>query len=136
MFGTISGLFLLLLSLPNLGPSIRAAGPDGRSGIFTAEELTCVKHLSHTACDWRGTFTDGTTTVHGVSLYGSSKNSLRPGQRTAAVDTGRRARVYPPGGSREWIPTTALAVTGLTLILWSAGLTRRPSAYPTRAFGR
>lgn len=117
-----AGLFLLLLSVPNMGPAIRAAGPDGAPGTFTAAEVVCVKHMSHESCAWQGSFRadDGRTTRDGIGLYGSSRNSLRLGQTAPAVDVGRASRVYPPSGSREWIPTAVLMAAGAMLLAWPA----------------
>jgi hypothetical protein len=52
-----------------------------------------------------------------VYLYGRGKESLRPGERVAALDVGRPARVYPPEGSNEWIPTVGMAVLGLAMLV-------------------
>jgi hypothetical protein len=117
VLATLAGSLLLLLALPNVVPVIRAARADGVPGTFVAERLSCVDHLGHETCSWSGTFRprDGGEVRADVYLYGSDRDSLRPGQRASAVDTGQRARVYPPSGSNEWIVTTGVLVGGLLL---------------------
>nr|BFE81382.1 hypothetical protein GCM10020093_039830 [Planobispora longispora] len=97
----VMGLLMLLASVPEIGPSIRAARADGVSGVFTAEELRCVQHPGHESCVWAGDFAsaDGRILRPGVELYGSDRDTLTAGQTTPAVDTGRATRVYGPGGS-------------------------------------
>ncbi|HEU5157299.1 MAG TPA: hypothetical protein VFU43_09895 [Streptosporangiaceae bacterium] len=113
---TITGLVLLLLSVPNLGQVIRAARAEGAHGTFVAAQRSCVQHLSHESCSWRGTFTslDGRDRQPGTYLYGNV--ALRPGQRIPAIDVGRPGHVYT-GPSREWILTTALLALGCAFIL-------------------
>ena len=115
---TAVGSLLLLLSLPNVVPVVRAARADGDPGTFLAEQMSCVGHLGHEACSWSGTFRprDGGEVRADVYLYGSDRDTLRPGQLASAVDTGRRARVYPPTGSNEWVVTTGVLVGGLLLL--------------------
>jgi hypothetical protein len=114
----VVGLGLLALTLPSLGPTVRAARADGVRGTFTAADLRCVNHGGHEACSWYGVFTParGTATAQEVYLYGSDRDMLRPGRRTAAVDVGRGNRVYGPGGSREWVFVGLLTLTGLGLL--------------------
>jgi hypothetical protein len=121
---TVVGALLLMLALPNVVPVIRAARADGDPGTFVAEQSSCIGHLGHEACSWYGTFRprgDGDVRAD-VSLYGSDRDSLRPGQQVPAVDTGRASRVYPPGGSNEWVITAGLIVWGCLLLV---PLTRR-----------
>ncbi|MFI6509001.1 hypothetical protein ACIBCT_15455 [Streptosporangium sp. NPDC050855] len=121
VFGVLTalvGVFLLYLTVPGVGPAVRAARADGVPGHFTAREVTCVRHPGHESCTWTGEFRSGDGTIHrrGVALYGSDRESLRPGQVTAAVDVGRPYRVYGPGGSREWVFTALLLAAGLGLL--------------------
>ena len=118
ILATLAGSLLLLLSVPNVVPVLRAARADGDPGSFVAEQLSCVAHLGHETCSWSGTFRprDGGEVRADVYLYGSDRDTLRPGQRASAVDTGQRARVYPPGGSNEWIVTIGVLVGGLLLL--------------------
>ncbi len=115
---TIVGALLLLLALPNVVPVVRAARADGDPGAFVAEQLSCIGHLGHEACSWFGTFrSHGTSEVKAnVYLYGSDRDTLRPGQQVPAVDTGRTGRVYPPDGSNEWVLTAGLLVIGCLLL--------------------
>ncbi|HEX2315176.1 MAG TPA: hypothetical protein VHJ17_15645 [Thermomonospora sp.] len=115
------GLYLLYLALPNVGPVVRAARLDGAPGTFTAERLHCVRHPGHESCSWQGRFRsdDGTVRHEDVWMYGSGRDSLRPGQRVRAFDTGRDGRVYGPGGSREWVPVTLMAALGVTLLAYA-----------------
>jgi hypothetical protein len=48
------GLLLLLVTLPNLGPVVRAGRADGTRGTFTAEELRCIEHPGHEQSSWQG----------------------------------------------------------------------------------
>jgi hypothetical protein len=115
-----AGLLLLLLSVPNLGPAFRAARADGVPGLFVADHVTCANHAGHEQCFWYGTFRAGVAGAVArpdVYLYGRGKESLRPGERVAALDVGRPARVYPPEGSNEWIPTVGMAVLGLAMLV-------------------
>ncbi|MGC5010773.1 hypothetical protein ACLQ2R_08420 [Streptosporangium sp. DT93] len=118
VLAVVVGFGLLALTVPSLGPTIRAAGADGVRGTFTAADVRCVSHGGHEACSWYGSFTPvrGTATAQEVYLYGSDREMLRPGQRTVAVDVGRGNRVYGPGGSREWIFVGLLTLTGLALL--------------------
>ncbi|HEX6577907.1 MAG TPA: hypothetical protein VF082_06010 [Jiangellaceae bacterium] len=118
VIATLAGSLLLLLALPNVVPVIRAARADGDPGTFVAGQLSCVGHLGHEACSWSGTFRprDGGEVRADVYLYGSDRDTLRPGQRASAVDTGQRARVYPPTGSNEWVVTTGVLAGGLLLL--------------------
>jgi hypothetical protein len=113
---TITGIVLLLISVPNLGPAIRAGRADGTPGTFVAVQRACVRHLSHESCSWRGTFTskDGRDRRRDSYLYGNV--ALNPGQRIAAIDVGRPDRVYT-GPSREWILTALLLLLGAGLLV-------------------
>ncbi|MEU4832302.1 hypothetical protein [Streptosporangium sp. NPDC023615] len=118
VLATVVGLGLLALTVPSLGPTIRAANADGARGTFTAADLRCVNHGAHESCSWYGGFVpaQGAATAQEVYLYGSDRDMLRPGQRTEAVDVGRGNRVYGPGGSREWIFVGLLTLIGLGLL--------------------
>lgn len=113
---TVTGIVLLLLSVPNLAPVIRAARAEGTPGTFVAAQRSCVHHLSHESCSWRGTFAsfDGRDRQPDSYLYGDV--ALRPGQRIQAIDVGRPGHVYT-GPSREWILTAVLLVLGCAFIL-------------------
>ncbi|GAA2211451.1 hypothetical protein GCM10009850_069110 [Nonomuraea monospora] len=112
------GLLLLFWSVPELGPTIKAARADGVSGVFTARELRCIQHPGHESCVWAGDFAsgDGRVVRHDVELYGSERGSTAAGRTVAAVDTGRASRVYGPDGSGEWLFTTLLAVAGVVMV--------------------
>lgn len=116
---TMVGSLLLLLSVPNVGPAVRAARADGDPGTFVAEQVSCIGHLGHEACSWFGTFRprSDSEVKADVYLYGSDRDTLRPGQQVPAVDTGRQARVYPPGGSNEWVLTAGLLAGGCLLLV-------------------
>jgi hypothetical protein len=107
----------LLLSVPNLAPAFRAARADGVRGTFVASHLTCANHAGHEQCFWYGTFRAGELVRPEVYLYGRGKDALRAGERVAALDIGRPARVYPPAGSREWIPTVGMLLSGCLLLV-------------------
>ncbi|MGN9837145.1 hypothetical protein ACTMTI_03365 [Nonomuraea sp. H19] len=129
---TLIAAFLLYLAVPNLGTAVRAARADGAHGVFTARELTCVRHPGHESCVWIGEFRsdDGSIARPGVEMYGSDRYSNRAGERTRAVDIGLAGRVYGPGGSNEWVFTALLLASGLAILLWQYGGPLR------RAFGR
>ncbi|GAB3414517.1 hypothetical protein [Flindersiella endophytica] len=115
-----AGVLLLLLSVPNLGLAFRAARADGVPGTFMASHVTCANHAGHEQCFWYGTFRArmaGAVPRPDVYLYGRGKQALRPGEQVAALDVGRPARVYPPEGSNEWIPTVGMAVLGLAMLV-------------------
>ncbi|MFI6450345.1 hypothetical protein ACIBF6_02235 [Streptosporangium amethystogenes] len=118
VLATVAGLGLLALTLPSIGPTVRAAYADGVRGTFTAVHLSCVNHPGHEACSWYGRFRPegGVESAQEVYLYGSDREMLRPGRRTAAVDVGRGSRVYGPGGSREWVFVGLLTLAGLGLL--------------------
>ncbi|SPL89932.1 unnamed protein product [[Actinomadura] parvosata subsp. kistnae] len=116
------GLLLLFWSVPELGPTVRAARADGVSGVFTARELRCVQHPGHESCVWAGDFAsgDGRVVRHDVELYGSDRTTLTAGRTIQAVDTGRASRVYGPDGSGEWLFTGLLTLAGAALVLAAA----------------
>ncbi|MCW2877903.1 MAG: hypothetical protein JWQ95_2003 [Sphaerisporangium sp.] len=118
---TLLGAFLLYLVIPNIGPAWRAARADGDPGVFTARSVSCVEHPGHESCSWMGEFrsTDGRIDRTRVALYGSDRDSLRPGMETKAVDVGRPNLVYGPGGSREWVFTALLFIAGLGILVFS-----------------
>lgn len=136
---TVTGIVLLLLSVPNLAPVIRAARAEGTAGTFVAVERSCISHVGHQSCSWRGTFTslNGEDRQPGTYLYGTVE--LRPGQRVPAVDVGRPGHVYT-GPSHEWILTGALLLLGCALLVVPIGRTvargrrgarhRRPAGQP------
>jgi hypothetical protein len=114
---TAAGLLLLLVTLPNLGPSVRAGRAEGTRGTFVAEELSCVQHPGHEQCSWSGTFrVPGGAARDGYHLYGAGRGDLREGEAVPALDVGRPSRVYPPSGSREWMITGGLAALGVGLL--------------------
>jgi hypothetical protein len=113
---TAAAAFLLLLSVPNLGPALRAARAEGTAGTFTAGRTTCVLHLGHQSCSWYGTFRSAAGVRTGIILYGAGKDALRPGERLAAVDVGRPGRVYA-GPSREWVATALMLLAGAVLLV-------------------
>lgn len=123
----IVGLVLLLVSVPEMGPAVRAARADGVSGVFTATQLRCIQHPGHESCVWAGDFTsdDGRVQRDDIELYGSDRGLLAAGQTTTAVDTGREYRVYGPGGSGEWMFTTLLVLAGLVVLVVAARRLRR-----------
>ncbi|WP_188190380.1 hypothetical protein [Nonomuraea sp. SYSU D8015] len=123
----VAGLLLLFVSVPELGPAIRAARADGASGVFTAKQLRCVQHPGHESCVWAGDFSsaDGRVRRQDVELYGSDRDVLAAGQTTAAVDTGRKSRVYGPDGSGEWMFTGLLALSGVGVLVVAARRLRR-----------
>ncbi|MFC5827008.1 hypothetical protein [Nonomuraea insulae] len=123
----IVGLVLLFVSVPEVGPAVRAARADGVSGVFTATRLQCVQHPGHESCVWSGDFSsdDGRVQRNDIELYGSDRDLLVAGQSTAAVDTGRPYRVYGPGGSGEWMFITLLILAGLAVLVVAAGRLRR-----------
>jgi hypothetical protein len=132
------GCVLLYVSLPNLGPVIRAATADGTPGTFTARKLTCVSHPGHRTCEWSGTFTshDGLIQRRGVGLYAGGPDTLASGESTPAVDVGNPGRVYRPGGSREWIFTVALLLTGYLCLAWAARRHLAPPPAPHHTTAR
>lgn len=123
----VVGLLLLFVSVPELGPAVRAARADGVSGVFTARQLQCIQHPGHESCVWAGDFTsdDGQVLRHGVELYGSDRDTTAAGQTTEAVDTGRESRVYGPDGSDEWMFTSLLALAGLAVLIVAVKRVRR-----------
>lgn len=129
---TVTAGYLLVMSVPNVVPSIRAARADGAPGVFTARQLDCVNHAGHESCSWIGEFRSDDRRIHRprVSLHGSDRNALRPGTRVAAFDVGRARKVYGPGGSREWLPTALLllAAVGILAYLAVRSLPRRAPA--------
>lgn len=123
---------LVFFTVPNVGAVWRAARADGTSGTFTAERVACDEHPGHESCSWYGAFTPaGGTERRATSMYGAGRGDLSEGERVPAVDVGRKSRVYPPSGSREWIPTglALLAAAGLSCPLARRLLIR---ARPTR----
>jgi len=112
----LAGAAMLFLSLPNIGPALRAARLDGSAGVFTARRLACIQHPGHESCSWTGEFRSDDGTVHrtGVTLYGGDSGSLRVGRHVRAVDVGRPSRVYARG-SREWVFNTILLLGGAAL---------------------
>jgi hypothetical protein len=130
------GLLLLFWSVPELGPTIKAARADGVSGVFTAGELRCIQHPGHESCVWAGDFTsgDGRVLRRDVELYGSDRGTLAAGRSIHAVDTGRASRVYGPDGSGEWLFTTLLALAGAAMLAVAARrVWRRPAREPSGA---
>ncbi|XRQ14976.1 hypothetical protein ACN3XK_30075 [Actinomadura welshii] len=107
---------LLFYTVPNVAAVWRAARADGTPGAFTAERVECVRHPGHESCTWYGSFAAaGGAEARGTSMYGAGRGDLSAGERVPAIDVGRSSRVYPPDGSREWIPTglALLAAAGL-----------------------
>lgn len=132
---------LLYVSLPNVGTAIRAAQANGTPGTFTATKLDCVTHPGHESCTWSGIFRPrpgGQSRV--VTFYGSGRDSMRAGEVRPAVDIDLPTRVYDPQGSREWIFTAALLLSGYALLAYLAHVhlmpprrTPRPPAAPASA---
>ncbi|MEU6744318.1 hypothetical protein [Streptosporangium sandarakinum] len=120
---TFVAVFLLYLAVPNIGPVVRAARADGIGGRFTARQLECIQHPGHESCTWMGDFrsADGTVRKTGVAMYGTSRESLRTGQETPAVDVGRPRQVYGPGGSMEWVFTGLLLLIGVAIPVYLYG---------------
>lgn len=119
LIAAAAGTLLLLLALPNAVPALRAARGDGVSGTFVATHLRCVQHPGHELCAWYGSFRApaGTASRADVAMYGSNRAMFRSGQRAPAIDVGRRAQVYPPSGSHEWVVLAILLVAGLVLLI-------------------
>ncbi|WP_327045653.1 hypothetical protein OG320_28840 [Microbispora sp. NBC_01189] len=120
---TLFALFLLFLTVPGIGPAVRAARADGVPGTFTARSVDCVRHPGHESCTWNGDFRsdDGAVRRDGVELYGADRDMLREGQQTRAVDVGRPSRVYGPGGSMEWVFTALLLLAAAGILLVAYG---------------
>ncbi|MFC0865704.1 hypothetical protein ACFHYQ_25740 [Sphaerimonospora cavernae] len=133
---TLIPVFLLYLTVPNIGPVVRAARADGIAGTFTARRVDCVQHPGHESCTWSGDFRSADGAVHrtDIALYGADRDMLRAGQETAAVDVGRAGRVYGPGGSMEWVFTALLILAALAILTaLYGGPLRRALAGHTRA---
>ncbi|MCE7081989.1 hypothetical protein [Streptomyces sp. ST2-7A] len=130
----VAACLALWASVPNIGQAVRAATADGVPGTFTALGLECVSHPGHESCLWSGRFdsADGTIRRTGVTLYGSGREGFEVDRSVAASDIGHGGRVYPPGGSREWIGTALLLVTGYGLLFV---LARRHLMPPSRPRG-
>ncbi|NRQ32772.1 hypothetical protein HII36_13115 [Nonomuraea sp. NN258] len=124
----VVGVLLLLASVPEFGPAIRAARGDGVSGAFTARQLQCIQHPGHESCVWTGDFAsgDGQIRRQGIEMYGSDRGTLTAGQIVQAVDTGRETRVYGPDGSDEWVFTGLLALAGLAVLVVGVRRIRKP----------
>ncbi|MFC4057214.1 hypothetical protein ACFOWE_02845 [Planomonospora corallina] len=132
---SLIGVLLLWISVPNIGPAVRAARADGVPGVFTARTLQCVQHPGHESCTWIGDFRSaaGQEVRSSVALHGSGRDSLTAGATTPAVDVGRPYRVYGPDGSAEWIFTSLLACAGLGILLFqlrALRTRRRPGRSP------
>ncbi|MBO2453682.1 hypothetical protein J4573_41800 [Actinomadura barringtoniae] len=126
VLATLVGLALLAITVPNVGPVMRAARADGPRGTFTAQRVSCVQHPGHEQCTWYGTFQlpasssgpgSGSAVRHDYYLYGANRGTLHTGQQVTAVDVGRKGRVYDPAGSHEWILTGLLLLAGLALFV-------------------
>lgn len=118
VLATVVGLALLAITVPNVGPVLRAARGDGPRGTFTAQRVSCVQHPGHEQCTWYGTFQrPGSPVHHDYYLYGAGRGTLRTGEQVTAVDVGRKGRVYDPAGSHEWILTGLLLLVGLALFV-------------------
>ncbi|WP_182605293.1 ATP synthase subunit B family protein [Streptomyces alkaliphilus] len=115
----LAACLALWASVPNVGQAVRAATAHGAPGTFTVLGLECVSHPGHESCLWSGRFdaADGSPGRTGVTLYGSGREGFEVDRSVAAVDIGHGDRVYPPSGSREWIGTALLLVTGYGLFL-------------------
>ncbi|MEV0147138.1 MULTISPECIES: hypothetical protein [unclassified Nonomuraea] len=124
---------LLSWTVPGIGPALRLATGDGRSGTFTARRLDCVRHPGHESCAWTGDFRshDGVVRRTGVTLAGSDRTTDQAGRRTEAIDVGLPNRVYGHG-SNEWIFTAFLFLAELALLAFAlapvAGTVRRELA--------
>jgi hypothetical protein len=115
---TVVGAVLLLITVPNVGPVVRAAQADGTRGTFTAQRLSCIQHPGHEQCTWYGSFQAPGSAVHDdYYMYGAGRARLRSGEQVTAVDVGRKGRVYDPAGSHEWILTGLLLLAGLALLV-------------------
>jgi hypothetical protein len=90
------GVAMLFLSLPNIGPALRAARLDGSAGVFRARLPGVRRHPGHESCSWMEDFRSGDGTVHraGFTLHGGDSGSLRVGRHALAVDVGKPSRVY------------------------------------------
>ncbi|MFE9644273.1 hypothetical protein ACFYO0_09070 [Streptomyces sp. NPDC006365] len=131
----MTALLLLGVTLPNMGNALRAATTEGVAGIFTAEQLSCVRHSGHETCSWSGTFrsAEGALTRTPVAFSGGSRGSLTDGQEIKAVDFGSPGRVYDPSNSYEWIFTVALLLSGYALLVLVAKRELMPPPAPRRA---
>jgi hypothetical protein len=108
---TMVGSLLLLLSVPNVVPAVRAARADGDPGTFVAEQVSCIGHLGHEACSWFGTFRPrGDSEVKAdVYLYGSDVTRSGPDNRFPPWTPAGR-----PGSIRPMAPTNGCSLPGFS----------------------
>jgi hypothetical protein len=127
-------VFVLTLSVQDIGPAWSAKFGNGTHGTFTADR--CDRGKS--GCFWKGTFVSdtGRTLRTDVGLA-SGDNVTHVGQQVEALDTGDRVNVYPAGGGWDWLYTMIFFVLSLTtLCIWtliaSIRVLRRLRAAPVR----
>ncbi|WP_431871544.1 hypothetical protein [Nocardiopsis eucommiae] len=134
-------LLLLAAALAHVGLSaldqgLRAARGEGAPGVFTAADLTCVRHPGHTSCACHGSFVpDSGGAPRSVDLHAAGAGTCLVGEPVPATDAGAAHRVYGPDGSREWL--FALALLGISLaapvgqaLLWTRWLRGRSRPTP------
>lgn len=104
-------------------PSWQARWGNSVHGTFTATRVECNKH-----CFWHGDFTSQDATVRRIDVgYASGGQVDHIGQQVAALDTGDKQLVYPPGGGWDWLIVLALILAEVGGVALWAGYTLLPA---------
>jgi len=116
MVGVVA-VVLLVGSVTNLVPAVRAGLHHGVRGSWVVTGLSCVRK----ACTWTGKFVlpSGHVQLARAQYDGAVPAGIHAGSRIPALYSGGSALVYPTTGSDQWISLVVAIVVALLGLYWA-----------------
>lgn len=113
----IVSAFLLVSTVPQLAPAVRAGLHDGTRGTWVATTKTCRKSV----CIWTGNFVTpgGHVAVAGTHYAGPIPVRTRAGYSVPALFTGSSGVVFPSTGSDLWIELVIALLASMLGLYWA-----------------